>query len=62
MGGCIPAVDAISDRSALTGSISLYNPLVPLGCDVVVLVLRHLITKPVDVVLEDKVINLTCVT
>lgn len=62
MGGCIPAVDAISDRSALTGSISLYNPLVPLGCDVIVLILRHLITKPVDVVLEDKVINLTCVT
>lgn len=62
MGRCIAAVYAISDRGALASSVSLLNTLVSLGCDVIVLVLRHLIAKPVDVVLEDKVINLTCVT
>jgi len=62
MGRCIAAVDAIGDRGALAGSVSLLNTLVSLRCNVIVLVLRHLIAKPVDVVLEDKVINLTCVT
>lgn len=35
--------------------------MMPLRCGVIKLVLRYLIAKPIDVVLKDEVIHLTCV-